>query len=232
MEQKKWFALIDGQVRGPFTQDDLQGRLSGVANPLIWGRGQTDWVSPEKWATLSKEINAAQMGADRQERQWRVVIDGKELSPMSHDDMIHMLKGKPDLTHIRLWTEGYSEWREIYQIHKIMDELGVSRRTHPRVPIMGTLSCEGAGGTFTARLLSISEGGLGATESQQVKIGERLKIILKSSNLTTAIHATVEVVYVGNDGYFGMKFMALQTESQSLIIEYIKKFLTSNPDLK
>ncbi len=232
MEQKKWFAMIDGQVRGPFLQEDLEGKLSSMPQALIWGRGQSGWIPPEKWLKIAHETAASGARQAQQERLWRIMDDGKEMPPMIHDDMIRHLTGKADLTNVRLWTEGYSEWREIYQIHKIMDELGVSRRTHPRVPVMGTLVCESAAGSFTARLLSLSEGGLGATDSKQVKIGERLKVVLKSSNLTTPLPATVEVVYVGNDGYFGMKFLALQTESQSLIIEYIKKFLVTNPDLK
>ncbi len=232
MEHKKWFTFVEGQIRGPFSPSDLERQMTAMPTALIWGRGQTEWVNPDKWQKISQDSESARTGNDRQDRMWRIVSDGKELVPMNHDDMIRFLKSKSDLANIRLWTEGYSEWRDIYQIHKIMDELGVSRRTHPRVPIMGTIICEGAGGTFQARLLSISEGGLGATEAAQVKIGERLKVIIKSSNLSVVIHATVEVVYVGNDGYFGMKFIALQTESQSLIIEYIKKFLVSNPALK
>jgi hypothetical protein len=233
MEERKWFAIIDGQVKGPFQQDDLLNKLTASSpNTFIWGRGQNEWLNQEKWHKLLKELSQQDAGNVVQERLWRVHMDGAELEPMGHDEMIRILKGKTDLSNIRLWTEGYSEWRDIYQIHKIMDELGVSRRTHPRVPIMGTLLCEGAGGQFNAKLLSISDGGLGATESGQLKIGERLKVVLKSPNMTAPIHATVEVVYVGADGYFGTKFIALQSESQSLVTEYIKKFLVSNPDLR
>jgi hypothetical protein len=233
MEERKWFAIIDGQVKGPYLQDDLAGRLNSSPNTFVWGRGQAEWLNPEKWLKLIRDLQQKENSANSaQERQWRVHMDGEELPPMSHDDMIRLLKEKTDLSNIRLWTEGYSEWRDIYQIHKIMDELGVSRRSHPRVPIMGTLVCEGAGGQFTAKLLSISEGGLGATESGQVKIGERLKVVLKSPNMNAPIHATVEVVYIGTDGYFGTKFIALQSESQSLVTEYIKKFLISNPDIR
>jgi hypothetical protein len=150
---------------------------------------------------------------------------------MQHDEMIEFLKTQKDYGEIQIWTEGYTEWKDIYQIHKIMDELGVSRRSHPRVPIMGTLTCEGATGNITARALSISEGGLGVTEAANVKIGERFKTILKSPNLYAPIHSTVEVVYVGHDGYAGMKFASIHPESKSAIIEYVRKFtdLNQNP---
>jgi len=222
---EKWFALVEGQVRGPFLKDDLESQLKGWPGALIWGRGMSEWLSAERWHESLLELNKQNsLHNQKLERQWRLLIDGQELKPMSHDEMIRLLRNKTDLTHVRIWTEGYSDWKDIYQIHKIMDELGVSRRTHPRVPVMGSMNCDGPNGQFTGRLLSISEGGLGATEGPQAKIGDKLKVVIKSPNLNSYIHATVEVVYVGPNGYFGMKFMGLQTESRSLIIEYIRKF--------
>ncbi len=230
--EKRWYVLAEGHVSGPFSQESLEERISeaAMASSLIWGRGQKDWVSPEKWLHLLQEPTPLS-GNNTQHRLWKLLIDGKELAPMSYDDMIKLLKGKSDLSNIQLWTEGYSEWRDIYQIHKIVDELGVSRRSHPRVPLMGSLLCEGSSGEFTARLLSVSEGGLGATASIPLRIGERLKILMSSQHFPVQIQATAEVVYVDSSGYFGLKFLAIQVEYHSLIVEYIKKFLVSNPNL-
>lgn len=226
MEDKKWFILSDSQVTGPYTKSDIDAKINAFNSPLIWGRGQTEWVTSDKWERLLQEFESTQIRANsaHRERQWKVRIDGHEQRPMTHDQMIDFLKTKTDFGDVQIWTEGYSDWKDIYQIHKIMDELGVSRRQHPRVPIMGTLTCEGATGNFTARVLSISEGGLGVTEANQVRIGEKFKTILKSPNLYAPIHSTVEVVYVGGDGYAGLKFTGLHSESKSTIIEYVKKF--------
>jgi hypothetical protein len=226
MTQTKWFLLRDGQVSGPFSKDDVDSRLTLGSSPLIWGRGQTEWVSPDRWTQLLRDAESQDRRAKSAaaERLWKIRVSGQELKPMNHDQMIDFLKTQKDLGEIQIWTEGYTDWKDIYQIHKIMDELGVSRRQHPRVPIMGTLTCEGATGNITARILSISEGGLGMTEAPQVKIGEKFKTILKSPNLYTPIHATTEVVYVGTDGYAGMKFISIHPESKSAIIEYVKKF--------
>jgi hypothetical protein len=226
MSQTKWFLLRDGQVTGPYEKEDVESRLTLGSSPLIWGRGQTEWVAPDRWAQLLKE-GESQLRSQRNagaDRLWKIRIAGQELKPMNHDQMIDFLRTQKDLSEIQIWTEGYTDWKEIYQIHKIMDELGVSRRQHPRVPIMGTLTCEGATGNITARILSVSEGGLGITDAPDVKIGEKFKTILKSPNLYAPIHSTVEVVYVGADGYAGMKFISLHPESKSTIIEYVKKF--------
>lgn len=225
MAETKWFLLSDGQVSGPYSKEDVESRLTLTTNPLVWGRGQTEWVPPERWNQILHETdnNARRIraGADR---AWKLRVAGQEMKPMNHDQMIEFLKSQNDYGEIQIWTEGYNDWKDIYQIHKIMDELGVSRRQHPRVPIMGTLNCEGATGTFAARVLSISEGGLGITDAPQVKIGEKFKTILKSPNLYSPIHSTAEVVYVGVDNYAGLKFISLHPESKSAIIEYVKKF--------
>lgn len=225
MEDRHWFIFQDGIVHGPFNQLDLELRLGQFTEPLIWGRGMQEWHDQHKWKrTLAELEKAASQGLKQGERSWKLRINGKELPPMSYDLMLDQLKSKSNLNDIFVWTEGYSEWRPIFQIHKVLDDLGVSRRAHPRVPIMGTVTLEGASGTMTSRVLSISEGGLGINEAHNVKIGEKFKVILKSPNLYTPIHATGEIVYVGSDSYAGMKFIGLHSESKSAIIEYVKKF--------
>jgi hypothetical protein len=224
-EEKRWFLMADGRVSGPFAKSEVDQRTSQNTATLIWGRGQTEWLVYDKWNRQLSDFEVTDKRSRQvAERQWKVRVDSEEMPPMTHDQMFDFLRTKSDLSGVEIWTEGYSEWKEIFQIHKIMDELGVSRRQHPRVPIMGTLSCEGATGSFEARILSISEGGLGITETPPVKIGEKFKGLLKSANLFAPIHATVEIVYVGGDGYAGLKFIGLHPESKSAIIEYVRKF--------
>lgn len=225
MTDLKWFLFSEGQVTGPFSKEEIDVRLTLGSSPLIWGRGQAEWVPADRWNQVLRESDSqSQRSRSGSDRLWKVRVAGHEQKPMTHDQMIDYLKDQTDYGEIQIWTEGYSDWKDIYQIHKIMDELGVSRRQHPRVPIMGSLTCEGATGNITARVLSISEGGLGITDAPQVKIGEKFKTILKSPNLYTPIHSTAEVVYVGSDSYAGMKFISLHPESKSAIIEYVKKF--------
>jgi hypothetical protein len=224
-ELRHWFILNDSKVTGPFSKSEIDHQIASQASALIWGRGQSEWVNHGRWQKLLSDFEENHRRQKLQsERLWKVSVAGEELTPMNQQHMMDLLKSKTDLNDILIWTEGYSEWKEIYQIHKIMDELGVSRRQHPRVPIMGTLTCEGASGSFEARVLSVSEGGLGVTDTPPIKIGEKFKTILKSPNLFTPIHATAEIVYLGNDGYAGLKFIGLHSESKSALIEYVKKF--------
>ncbi len=231
MSDRKWFLFSDDQIIGPYKQDEVAHHAEGLKNPLVWGRGSTDWVPLSRLSKLSSDLESMdkkpKLGSDR---LWKIRNGAVESKPMFHDQMMDYLRPLKDFSAVQIWTEGYSEWKDIYQIHKLMDELGVSRRQHPRVPIMGTLNCEGTTGSFNARVLSISEGGLGITEAPDVKIGEKFKTVLKSSNLYGPIHSTVEVVYVGSDQYAGLKFVGLQSESKSAIIEYVRKFIELKPN--
>ena len=225
---RKWFLCADGVVSGPYDQNIVNERVANSPQSLIWGRGLPDWISPQKWKKIEGELEKTiSQHRVANERLWKLKVGDEEQPPMIFEQMLAFLRTRHDYGEMMVWTEGYSEWKELFQIHKIMDELGVPRRRHPRVPLMGQVSCEGATGIFNGRVLSISEGGLGFTDSEPVKIGEKFKIIIKSPNLYLPIHATAEVVYVGNDGYVGMKFIGLQSESKSAIIEYVKKLVDS-----
>lgn len=225
MEQKKWFAFVDGIVHGPFDRTQLESRLSSWNHPLIWGRGQKEWVEPTHWTEeLYKVEEVLQDTQVTVGQMWRVRNSDQETKPLSQEQMMSYLKTLHDFSEVQLWTEGYTEWKDIFQIHKIMDELGVSRRSHPRVPIMGTVTCEKTGFQVQVRLQSISEGGLGVVEAKPLKIGDQLRCTMKSPNLVGQFSFTAEVVFASPDGYAGLKFLNLPTETKSLIIEYVSKF--------
>jgi hypothetical protein len=229
LEQKRWFLLLDGQVTGPYGDPDIEAKVKAAPAskeeaPLIWGRGQAEWMSPEKWRAAVQAMNAQEALETQKSRQWKMKVNGKELSPMNLEELIEQLKEYSDMSPVRLWTEGFEDWKEVFQVPKIMTELGVSRRQHPRVPIMGTLKCEGSSGVLNVKVISISEGGLGVTEARGLQLGEKIRGTLTSPNLFVPITANLETVYLGGDGYAGLRFLGVPPEAKSAIIEYVKKF--------
>lgn len=232
MEQKRWFLLIDGQVTGPFADRDLEANLTTLnsqssapaTEPLIWGRGQGEWMNAEKWRAAVAALNAQEALEAQKSRQWRMKVGQKELTPMNLEELIEQLKEFTDLSPVRVWTEGFEDWKEVFHVQKIMTELGVSRRQHARVPIMGTLKCETPHGMMSAKVISISEGGLGCTGVMGLHVGDKVRASMTSPNLFVPINSTVEIVYLGGDGYAGMRFLGLPPEGKSAIIEYVKKF--------
>ena len=237
-----WFVFIQGEVRGPFQKPDIEAMKSQWPQMFVWGQGLQQWLPPSQWLELLEQghtrvantagttgsndgTTGAGGAATSNQRVWKLKIDNHEMKDLTYSQMMDVLKSRDEFENVRIWTEGYTDWREIYQIHQIADELGVSRRKHPRVPVMGSVQCENnQGQQFELRALSLSEGGLGASGGHSLHIGDRLKVVLKSPNLFTPIHATAEIVYVGPDGYVGMKFLGIQIESKSSILEYVRKF--------
>lgn len=232
MLERKWFVYTDGKVIGPLQEEQL--KLNAFPNSLCWTRGRPDWFAIELLPQILNEmVDFDKKRSQPAERMWKIKLRGKELPRVfNHNQLIETLKIQTDMKEVLLWTEGYNEWKQVFEIHKIMDDLGVSRRAHPRVPINGAAILEGNTQNLTGKALSISEGGLGVTDINGVKIGERYRVTLKSPNLFAAIYASAEVVYVGKDGYVGMKFLGLQSETRSSIIEYVKKFSDVNTQSK
>ena len=230
MQDKIWFILENEIVAGPFTPYDIEKKIESKnkSDLFFWGKGHTDWMSFDRWQSRIKELETQSYQYKQQvERMWKIKSDpASEEIIANHNQMIQYLKTLKDLSKVRIWTEGYSDWKEVFQIHKIMDELGVSRRAHPRVPIMGSVQIES--GTdkepLQARILTISEGGIGASGCVGFNIGEKVKLIIKSPNLYAPVHATAEVVFLGSAEYAGFKFSGLATESKSAIVEYVRKF--------
>lgn len=224
MSLKIWFILSEGQVTGPYSFEEIQSEAGTKHEPLIWGKGQSEWLSPAKWRELLKDAPEAPALRHDPESLWYVRIAKEEAKPQRYNDLISHLKSLNDLSEVEISTNQGKDWKEIYAYQNLVDDLGVSRRSHPRVPIVGTLVCEGPKGDFTARVISISEGGLGINDAKNLDIGDRFSAVLTSQNLYSTIHCTCEVVYVGNDGYAGIKFVNLADEFKSSIIEYVKKF--------
>lgn len=224
MEQKKWFLLLDDQVTGPYDAPEIQNRIDKAKDPLIWGRGQAEWLSPDKWRTAMKALVDQQTLEQQNSRQWKMRVDQKELTPMTLDELIGHLKDYTDLSPVRLWTEGFDEWKEVFQVRKIIDELGISRRSHFRVPMIGSLKATAGFGELNAKVISVSEGGVGVNSSKGLQVGEKFSAALNSPNLFLNITCNMEVVYVGPDGYAGLRFLGLPIEAKSAIIEYVKKF--------
>lgn len=227
MEPKIWFILSDSQVTGPYDSTEIEARLSSAKDPQVWGRGQSEWMNISRWRQFVKSSSAAETQQPKAHGTWKIRFEGTEQPSLKYPELISYLKTLTDFSVVDVCSEGSSAWKEIYAFPQLTADLGISRRTHPRVPIIGKLVCKHPKGELTCRAISISEGGVGVNDAQDLKLGERFKVTLTSPNLYTTINTTCDVVYVGNDGYAGLRFVGLPTEFKSSIIEYVKKFATA-----
>jgi hypothetical protein len=227
-QAKIWFILSEGQTTGPFEPDEVEKNLASSKEPQIWGRGHSEWMPPARWRQTLKDAGHALPKAvatpDKPQGLWRVRIHGEEKQPLRYEELVGYLKQFPDLSSIDVFPEAGDKWKEVYEIPRLVEELGISRRSHPRVPIVGTLVFEIPQGESTCRVISISEGGIGINDAQGMQIGNRFQGTLTSPNLYVTITSMFEAVYIGADGYAGLRFIDLPDEFKSSVIEYVNKF--------
>lgn len=223
---KKWFVSGDDQqIQGPLTSDEAETLFRTLTKPLIWGRGLTEWLTPVQWKeALSNQGAALSETTPREEPHWKYRYAGTEYGPFVYADLLEDLRKVTDYGDVTVFGEGFTAWTEIYGVQQLVDELGITRRAHPRVPIMGNLKIETAQGPVDALVTTISEGGCGITNSPPMTIGEKFRAELTSPNLFVTINCICEVVYVGPDGSTGLRFHQLPTETQSALVEYVNKF--------
>ena len=227
-QAKIWFILSEGQTNGPFEPDEVEQQLLSLKEPQIWGRGHSEWMNPTRWRQILKEAGhipkATTASPDKPQGLWRVRVHGEEKQPLRYSELVTYLKGFNDLSPIDVYPEAGDAWKEVYAIPRLVEELGISRRSHPRVPIVGTLTYEIPQGETSCRVISISEGGSGINDAQGMQIGSHFQGTLTSPNLYVTITSGFEVVYVGADGYAGLRFIDLPDEFKSSVIEYVNKF--------
>lgn len=224
---KKWFTQSEGHIEGPWTPEEVDSKVASLKSPLIWGRGLADWLPYSEWraalkdggATLSEEIDATV--AD-----WKIrsLDDQVERGPYTFKDLIKELKDVRNPSSVEISSPNTKGWREVYEIQKVVDEMGISRRAYPRVPMMGHLHYEAEDGTHqTAKIASISEGGFTLNEGVSYAAGVAFQATIKSPNLYVEIPCSCEVVYSGPKST-GVRFRHLLPEGAAAIIEYTNKF--------
>lgn len=176
----------------------------------------------------SKEVEQHTLTGIRMDQRfnaWRIKNGSKESSPMSYAQLLSQLRELSDLNSVLIYDQNKKEWLEIFSFESIINDLGISRRTHDRVPIMGSFSGEHeTHGPLQAKVISVSEGGFGLGDAKNLQIGDVVKGTINSPNLFIQITCTAEVVYMSPEGFAGLSFKAIGEEAQSAIIEYVRKF--------
>lgn len=221
---KKWFFLINNEVQGPHLATEIQNLIQKNSAGLVWGQGLSDWLKPEDWQKTISDLNniLASLQGDLVP-QWRVKQGDFEAGPFIYDHLIQVLKSHPNPGDVMIFHEPEKAWKNIYDFPIIVEEVGISRRAHERVPISGLFRYEKDGAECDSLLLSISEGGFGIIEAKGLSVGERIRGVIQSPQLPIPITCNCEAVYRQADNSWGMRFLNLPLESQSLVISYTQK---------
>ncbi len=227
-EDKKWFLMVDGKIEGPLTQNDAETLSQTHGDCQLWGKGQSEWLSREDWLA---HLGEWQNGVSQvRQVEWRFRDGPRESQPMNFEALVENLKLFPSYEGLQVWSEQDPYWQDVYVVKQLAHSLGVSRREHQRVPIKGQFDFEEPVGEPSVRAITISEGGLGISETKGVELGQIIRGTLRSQNISAPIQITAEVVFLGKGTYTGVRFRDLADEAKTIIVEYIKKFSDFQPD--
>lgn len=225
-----WFLYIDNVVSGPFNTDQVKSKIREEnlkAKCFIWWKGQREWIPVSTW---EKDLDAILEASATAKKKpiWYVDVGGtKPAGPLTQNEMIEMIKSAREIDRIRLWAIGMKQWQSIFELHDVMEMVGISRRETARAPLMGSVAINRTGEDpkgFVVKAASISVAGLGVAEAFDLRRGDQVSLLVKSSDLKGQIHVRGEVVYVTPTGYAGIRFHQIHPESQSIIHDYVKRF--------
>lgn len=77
---------------------------------------------------------------------------------------------------------------------------------------------------FMLRAASISVAGMGVTGRHDLRAGDTISLLIKSGEIPANLHLRGEIAYVTSNGYAGIRFDKVHAETQSMILDYVKRF--------
>lgn len=225
-----------------------------LAQALVWRRGMPEWVQAANWDNADRSFipaapstPAAGQPEDPEKAGealfektfsqsftegvfYRAQINFVDQPLMSKSELMALIARQQDVSAVSIQDPQTKEWKEVYAFPDIVERLGLSRRKQARVPILAQFTGktiqagEATGADNSYRVITISQGGVGFTETYDLKIGDEVDGHISSPHFFQPVHVKAEVIYAGQDGYVGLKFIQLEDEASSAIIDYIKKF--------
>lgn len=221
----KCFIFQNKEVSGPFDRPVLlkmmeDGQLHKKCQ--VWWKGQEHWVSTKEWMEFKPEENKVLKLA--KDNIWFLEQEGKTYGPLTRVDMIAHLRGNKNYSNIRIWKRGERSRATIYQYNDLSDALGIVKRQTPRAPIVGDIIVKLENSVKKAKLCSISEGGLGMTNLDEITEGQMIQMEVESPLLNASFACEGKVRYVAASGRTGIQFESISSEAISTIVEYINQF--------
>ncbi len=220
---------------------------------FVWSRGLPDWMTAKSWKPglinkmqvltpplpppssknnvnlmTEKPIAASKPILQNNKnfaKTFKVQYDFVEQKPMTIEELIQFTRTQEDVNKIAVYDSELKVWQEIYAIAEVSDQLGLSRRKNIRIPILAQFSgSNNKGLKFNSRIVTISIGGMGLSDTHDLAIGEAIRGQISSPHFFTPLSIEAEVTFSGNDGYIGLRFTQVNDDTLALITEYINRF--------
>jgi hypothetical protein len=225
-----WFICTNDVVSGPFSTEQVRNQIASGAlhtNSFIWWKGQPEWIPLSTWESQLAEILKAKK-EKAENKIWYIDLGMNTLGPLTQSELIENLRGQESFGRINLWSVGMEKWTSIFDMREVMEEVGISRRLNERAPLMGSVAVSRSNidpRSYVMKAASISMAGMRVTGEHDLRRGDHVTIVIKSASLPASLHLSGEVAYVTSQGYVGVRFVKAQPEAQTIIVDYVKRFI-------
>jgi hypothetical protein len=219
----QWFLNNDEDISGPFSTEDIQKQIeTGLPKDcFIWGKAQKDWITVRQWsASLPTLLHTSDKKLTS--LKWHMAREGKSEGPYAREDLLHMLSNLSSLEGVMLWNKEMTGWVSVFDLHELMEEIGVDRRHTPRAKIRGTVKVTSGDISSIGQIQTLSEGGLGIIGLENGFPGQELQVEIRAAALGGPIRAKAEIKYVTKSGFTGLHFTQISMEAKSTLIDYIR----------
>ncbi len=227
MIEVRWFIWLEEKVQGPF---DSQGIIKTVEDhgiqeqAHIWWRGQSEWVPYRVWFDEYKDTDIYGSYADN----WELISEDESLGTMPYHEVVQILANhSKELERFKVRRNQSKDWKTIFEVKELIESLNLSRRMHPRAPLMGVARLNTGNVRVTARMTTISERGFGIKIEGYLEVGREYFVEIESPNLSDRLMVMAEILYSDKTGYVGATFIGLDSKSRLAIIEFVNKFVAA-----
>lgn len=204
--------------RSDFQEEDEEITMTKT-DMMLYGRKHSTLVTTPAKADVKPILN------NTDAEKYRVQLNFVEQPQMTKEELMQFTSQQEDVSKISIYDKNTRLWKEVYAFPEIVEKLGLTRRKHPRVPILAQFSGSSTRHEkLTARVITLSEGGIGLTDVYDMQIGDKLSGQITSPHFYTPLKLEAEVTYSGHDGYVGLAFTQINDDAKSLIMDYVRRF--------
>lgn len=220
----QWFIYKQDKVQGPYSTEDLKSLVGNGEldkDILIWGKPSRHWLSVDRWQ-IDLPALLENTKDEKDNRLWHFALDGNSQGPFTRDQLLDELRNLKSTQDVLLWTKGMKSWSPIYEFFDIMDDIGFNRRQCPRAALDGKLVVKVGDLKRIGKIVTVSEGGFGASNLNDLVIGETYPVEIQSPVFSEPVNAKAQLRYRTETGFCGFQFTSLNSESKAKIIQHVK----------
>ncbi len=129
MDERVWFYAEEAQQHGPHSLEQLAKALAVRGAPrevLVWRDGLPAWAAAGEVPEVLESLLAQPV--------WHVAEAGASQGPLTLDDLLGVLVGRPDPGDAMVWRAGLDAWQRAREVAELAAQLPPPIPVKPAVP--------------------------------------------------------------------------------------------------